>query len=138
METVEYKILIAFQFEYGKEVVEGQSDRKNWNDLNLVYIVLTPMTVTRNVVYWESKYHCFLKSIFCFSFEKGKRDAAIVSSIPGTTRDVVEACIDFKGYPVVFADTAGIRISPDEIEKEGVTWNLLNSLLYILRIVHIG
>ncbi|ODN03538.1 tRNA modification GTPase GTPBP3, mitochondrial [Orchesella cincta] len=49
-----------------------------------------------------------------------KRDVAIVSSIPGTTRDIVESCIDLRGYPVVFADTAGIRSSPDEIEKEGV------------------
>lgn len=57
--------------------------------------------------------------IKCSAFS-GKRDAAIVSNIPGTTRDVVEACVDFKGYPVVFADTAGIRVSPDEIEKEGV------------------
>lgn len=63
-----------------------------------------------------TKYNDVIK---CFSFS-GKRDAAIVSNIPGTTRDVVEACVDFKGYPVVFSDTAGIRVSPDEIEKEGV------------------
>jgi tRNA modification GTPase len=49
-----------------------------------------------------------------------KRQASIVSSIPGTTRDVVEVTINIGGYPVVIGDTAGVRISTDEIEKEGI------------------
>ena len=49
-----------------------------------------------------------------------RRDAAIVSAIAGTTRDVIEVHLDLGGYPVVLADTAGLRCSGDEIEQEGV------------------
>ncbi|HYF09260.1 MAG TPA: tRNA uridine-5-carboxymethylaminomethyl(34) synthesis GTPase MnmE, partial [Acetobacteraceae bacterium] len=48
------------------------------------------------------------------------REAAIVSSRAGTTRDVVEARLDLGGVPVTIADTAGLRESRDEIEAEGV------------------
>jgi tRNA modification GTPase len=49
-----------------------------------------------------------------------RRDVAIVSDIPGTTRDVVEVHLDLGGYPVIVADTAGLRASADAIESEGV------------------
>jgi tRNA modification GTPase len=49
-----------------------------------------------------------------------RREAAIVSAVAGTTRDVIEAHLDLGGYPVVLADTAGLRLSQDEIEAEGV------------------
>ena len=49
-----------------------------------------------------------------------KRDIAIVSDIPGTTRDIVEARLDLGGYLVIVADTAGLRQSADPIEAEGV------------------
>jgi tRNA modification GTPase len=48
-----------------------------------------------------------------------RRDAAITSPLPGTTRDVIEVAIDLGGYPVVLADTAGLRDSADAIEQEG-------------------
>ena len=48
------------------------------------------------------------------------RDAAIVSTRAGTTRDVVEVRLDLGGWPVTLADTAGLRESGDEIESEGV------------------
>ena len=50
----------------------------------------------------------------------GGRDAAIVSTRAGTTRDVVEVRLDLGGWPVTLADTAGLRESSDEIESEGV------------------
>jgi len=48
-----------------------------------------------------------------------RRDVAITSPVPGTTRDVIEVAIDLGGYPVVLADTAGLRDSADAIEQEG-------------------
>jgi tRNA modification GTPase len=48
------------------------------------------------------------------------RDVAIVSETPGTTRDVIEVRLDLLGYPVILADTAGLRESADAIEQEGV------------------
>ena len=49
-----------------------------------------------------------------------QRDAAIVSDIAGTTRDVVEVHLNLSGYPLLVADTAGLRESGDAIEQEGV------------------
>lgn len=48
------------------------------------------------------------------------REAAIVSPIPGTTRDVVEVRLVLAGFPVWIADTAGLREAADAIEAEGV------------------
>jgi tRNA modification GTPase len=47
-------------------------------------------------------------------------DVAIVSAIPGTTRDIVGTRVDFGGVPVHLTDTAGLRDTVDEIEAEGV------------------
>ena len=49
-----------------------------------------------------------------------KRDVAIVSDEAGTTRDVIELHLDLGGYPVLLADTAGLRESGSRIETEGV------------------
>lgn len=48
------------------------------------------------------------------------RDRAIVSPVPGTTRDTIEETANIRGIPVVFIDTAGLRDSVDEIESEGI------------------
>ncbi len=48
------------------------------------------------------------------------RDRAIVASLPGTTRDVLEETFDLRGIPVRLVDTAGLREAADEIEEEGV------------------
>jgi tRNA modification GTPase len=49
-----------------------------------------------------------------------RRDAAIVSPVPGTTRDVIEVALELEGYPVILLDTAGIRDSSDAVELEGI------------------
>jgi tRNA modification GTPase len=48
------------------------------------------------------------------------RNRAIVTSIPGTTRDVLSEAVDMLGVPVTLIDTAGLRESVDPIEQEGV------------------
>ncbi|MEQ1753536.1 MAG: tRNA uridine-5-carboxymethylaminomethyl(34) synthesis GTPase MnmE [Micropepsaceae bacterium] len=49
-----------------------------------------------------------------------RRDVAIVSPTPGTTRDLIEVHLDLGGYAVTLIDTAGLRDTPDEIEGEGI------------------
>jgi len=49
-----------------------------------------------------------------------KEKRAIVTSIPGTTRDIIEEVVNIKGLPVNLLDTAGIRDTGDEIEQEGM------------------
>ncbi len=48
------------------------------------------------------------------------RDRAIVSPIPGTTRDTIEASASIRGIPILFIDTAGLRDAGDAIEEEGI------------------
>lgn len=49
-----------------------------------------------------------------------RSDAAIVSDLPGTTRDVIEVRLDIGGLPVSLLDTAGLRTTEDRIEKLGI------------------
>ena len=49
-----------------------------------------------------------------------KADMAIVSPIPGTTRDTLSVHLDIAGFPVTLIDTAGIRESNEPIEQEGI------------------
>ncbi len=49
-----------------------------------------------------------------------KREAAIVSSVKGTTRDIIEIKYNINNYPVILTDTAGIRKAKNKIEKIGV------------------
>lgn len=48
------------------------------------------------------------------------REVAIVTSIPGTTRDLIEVHLDLDGLPLTLVDTAGLRETTDPVEAEGV------------------
>ncbi len=70
-----------------------------------------------------------IKTVICGSPNVGKsslmnallRDCrAIVTHLPGTTRDTIEEIVNIKGIPVVLIDTAGINATDHPIEKEGV------------------
>ena len=47
-------------------------------------------------------------------------EVAIVSEIAGTTRDIIDTHLEIAGVPVIISDTAGIRLSADLIEQEGI------------------
>lgn len=49
-----------------------------------------------------------------------RREVAIVSPHPGTTRDALEVHLDLGGYPIIVTDTAGLRVSDDPIERIGI------------------
>lgn len=55
------------------------------------------------------------------------REAAIVSDIAGTTRDIIDVHLDLKGYPLIISDTAGLRKTSDNIEIEGISRAKMNA-----------
>jgi len=66
-----------------------------------------------------------------------QRESAIVTNIPGTTRDVVREEINVNGMPLHIIDTAGLRDSDDPVEQEGIkrTWQAIeqaDAILYLL------
>lgn len=65
------------------------------------------------------------------------RDTAIVTDIPGTTRDVLHEYIHIDGMPLHIIDTAGLRDSPDLIEQEGIrrAWKEVNNAHQILLVI---
>ncbi len=65
-----------------------------------------------------------------------RKQKAIVSKTPGTTRDIIEGKINFKGNAIIFYDTAGITITDDNVEREGIkrTKKLLREADIILNI----
>jgi tRNA modification GTPase len=64
-----------------------------------------------------------------------KRDVAIVTEIPGTTRDVLEVSLDLDGYPLNLADMAGLRDTEDPIETLGVERALARATEADIRVV---
>jgi tRNA modification GTPase len=64
-------------------------------------------------------------------------DCAIVTSIPGTTRDVLRECINLDGLPLHIVDTAGLRDSVDQIEQEGIkrAWQEIKKADFVLLMV---
>jgi len=64
-----------------------------------------------------------------------KREVAIVSEEEGTTRDVIETFLNIDGYPVILADTAGIREAKNEVEKKGISLALGKSKAADLNII---
>ena len=53
-------------------------------------------------------------------FPTAQRDAAIVTPIPGTTRDILSISLDIGGLPVIISDTAGLRQTQDVVESIGI------------------
>ncbi|WP_250460679.1 tRNA uridine-5-carboxymethylaminomethyl(34) synthesis GTPase MnmE [Microbulbifer litoralis] len=65
------------------------------------------------------------------------RDAAIVTDIAGTTRDILREHIHIDGLPLQFADTAGLRDSPDQVEQIGIqrAWEEIRGADRVLLVV---
>ena len=66
-----------------------------------------------------------------------REDRAIVTHIPGTTRDIIEEVININGIPLLLVDTAGIRNTDDIVENIGVekSKELINSADLILYVI---
>jgi len=64
-----------------------------------------------------------------------RRDVAITAPTAGTTRDVLEVALDLGGFPVLIADTAGLRAAGDDVEREGVRRALARAEAADLRLI---
>ncbi|UHQ53993.1 tRNA uridine-5-carboxymethylaminomethyl(34) synthesis GTPase MnmE [Microbulbifer sp. YPW16] len=64
-------------------------------------------------------------------------EAAIVTDIAGTTRDILREYVDIDGMPLQFADTAGLRDSPDQVEQIGIqrAWDEIHHADRVLLVV---
>ncbi|MGM0453434.1 MAG: tRNA uridine-5-carboxymethylaminomethyl(34) synthesis GTPase MnmE [Thermodesulfobacteriota bacterium] len=67
-------------------------------------------------------------------------DRAIVTDVPGTTRDLIEAAFYAEGIPVILADTAGLRSDPDRVEQLGIdkAWQYIDTADLVLFVVDAG
>ncbi|XBC39256.1 MAG: tRNA uridine-5-carboxymethylaminomethyl(34) synthesis GTPase MnmE [Buchnera aphidicola (Nurudea shiraii)] len=66
-----------------------------------------------------------------------KTNRAIVTNIPGTTRDIIYANVDIKGISFNLVDTAGLRLTEDLIERIGIqlAWKEINSADHVFFII---
>ena len=55
-----------------------------------------------------------------------QKDRAIVTAVPGTTRDTIEETLNIKGFPIILADTAGLHDTNDPIETLGIEKTIEN------------
>lgn len=66
-----------------------------------------------------------------------RENRAIVTDIPGTTRDTIEETVNISGVPLVLMDTAGIRHTENKIERIGIerTWDSVEKADFILAVI---
>jgi len=123
---VDFLSCLEAEIEFGEEDIEHLSRKDEESRLKdiLVQIALLLKTAKRGRVYKEG-----LKAVIVGRPNVGKssllntllqRERAIVSHIPGTTRDTIEEMINIKGFPLWIIDTAGLREVEGKIEEEAV------------------
>ncbi|KAI0723495.1 tRNA modification GTPase TrmE [Earliella scabrosa] len=112
-------------FGEGEEIEEGVYDNARSRVLNLRDIIQHHLSDNRRGEIMRSGIRLAIfgppnagkSSLLNFL---AQREAAIVTPIPGTTRDILELSLDIGGLPVIVADTAGLRKTDDVVESIGV------------------
>ena len=119
--------LIELELDFVEEGLQFVSKSKIIGEVNTVVERLNSMVSSYAIgkIYREG-----VKAVLCGRPNVGKssifnrllhNDRAIVTNIPGTTRDTIEESISINGMLFTLNDTAGLRVSSDQIENEGVS-----------------
>lgn len=131
-ELIDFAALIELELDFGEEDVEFADKQK------LLDLILKIQSVIRKLI---DSFHLGnvmkngVKTVIAGRPNAGKstllnallnEERAIVSEIPGTTRDTIEEVINIQGIQFRLIDTAGIRKAQDEIEKIGVERTIEN------------
>lgn len=140
---IQLRIYVEASIDFPEEEIDFLSDGKVANDLNQIYQRLLQ-------VFKEARQGALVRDgmrvVIAGRPNAGKssllnalsgRDSAIVTSIEGTTRDVLREHIHLDGMPLHIIDTAGLRDSPDEVEQIGIAraWQEIQQADRILLLV---
>ncbi len=140
---IQLRIYVEAAIDFPEEEIDFLSDGKVKGDLDAVITHL-------DEVFQEAKQGVLvregMKVVIAGRPNAGKssllnllagRDTAIVSSIEGTTRDILREHIHIDGMPLHIIDTAGLRESPDEVEQIGIAraWKEIESADRVLLMV---
>jgi len=148
-QLLDFVSLIELEFDFSEEDVEF-ADRKNLVDLSeKICQKLSALTNSFDLgnavkngipVAIAGETNVGKSSLLNFLLNEEK---AIVSDIHGTTRDVIEDCVNIQGVMFRFIDTAGIRNTENEIEKIGIerTYQQIEKaqiVLYVIDVCYCG
>lgn len=140
---IHLRIYVEASIDFPEEEIDFLSDGKVAGDLNSIYSKLQQ-------VFKEARQGALVRDgmrvVIAGRPNAGKssllnalsgREAAIVTSIEGTTRDVLREHIHIDGMPLHIIDTAGLRESPDEVERIGIerAWTEIQQADQVLLLV---
>lgn len=143
---ISLRIYVEASIDFPEEEIDFLSDGKVAHDLNAIEQKL-------NQVFKEAKQGVLVRDgmrvVIAGRPNAGKssllnalsgRESAIVTSIEGTTRDVLREHIHIDGMPLHIIDTAGLRDSPDEVERIGIqrAWQEIQQADRVLLLVDSG
>jgi tRNA modification GTPase len=125
-QVIHLRMYVEAAIDFPDEEIDFLSDGKVSNDLNAIIEQLDQVTAKakQGAIMREG-----MRVVIAGRPNAGKssllnalagRDAAIVTDIAGTTRDVLREHIDIDGMPLHIIDTAGLRDSPDRVEQIGI------------------
>ncbi|MDC3332811.1 tRNA uridine-5-carboxymethylaminomethyl(34) synthesis GTPase MnmE [bacterium] len=141
--VTQLRIYVEAAIDFPEEEIDFISDGKVANDLQQIIDTL-------NTVFDQAKQGALIQEgmtvVIAGKPNAGKssllnslsgKDSAIVTDIAGTTRDVLREHIQIDGMPLHIVDTAGLRESPDIVEKEGIkrAWDEIEKADRILLVV---
>jgi len=125
-QVVNLRVFVEAALDFPEEEIDFLEDKQ-------LVVQLVQIENTLQTIFEQAKQGCVLQegktAVILGAPNAGKsslfnrlagKDLAIVTSIPGTTRDIIQAHLNIDGFSLYMLDTAGIRDAQDSVEKEGI------------------